>query len=316
MVLYHNSDDTSCYIISILYILQNTPYLIDFIKNYKSEDNLVIIELQNILFSIEKKKNLNDFKKLIGTKNEIWNEIIHHDSQEFYEFLINQLIIDSKIEYNSKHNNLNIYVENNFLHIIAMKQIHIYNKAEFSLMKNINIGYSCSEIICQHCDNISPKFEPFITIQLSVTNKKNIDLYDCLLEYTKMEFYNNIKKCSFCNIENDHPKKISFWKLPKILVIQLRKYDSNGNKINNHVYYPTKLDMSSFMHIKSPYKKCNYILYGINIHFGKMDHGHYISYVKKNDKWFMHNDSQEPEEIKDIQNNNAYMLFYEILTQK
>ena len=74
MVLYHNSDNTSCYIISILYILQNTPYLIDFIKNYKSEDNLTIIELQKLFFSTEEQKNLNDFKKLIGTKNEIWNE--------------------------------------------------------------------------------------------------------------------------------------------------------------------------------------------------------------------------------------------------
>jgi ubiquitin C-terminal hydrolase len=51
-------------------------------------------------------------------------------------------------------------------------------------------------------------------------------------------------------------------------------------------------------------------LYGINLHFGRLDFGHYISYVKENDKWFLYNDSKDPEEIKDIQSNNAYMLFY------
>jgi len=311
MVLYHNSDHTSCYIISILYILQNIPYLSDYIKKYKSDDNLLIIELQKLFLNNEEKTFISDFKKLAGTKNEMWNEIIHHDSHEFYEFLINQIIDDSKLEYKPDENH--DLVENNFLHIIAMKQIHQDNKIEFSLIKNFNIGYFCSEIICDYCSSTSPKFESFITIQLSIIDKKNIDLYDCLFEYTKMEFYNNIKKCSFCNINENHPKKLSFWKLPKILVIQLRKYDSNGNKLNNHIYYPCTLDMTTFMHTKSPYKKCHYSLCGINIHSGTMNYGHYISYIKENNKWFAYNDSNEPEEIKDIQNNNAYILFYQSL---
>jgi ubiquitin C-terminal hydrolase len=326
MILYHNRDGISCYIISILYILQNIPYLNNFIKDYENEDELLIVELKKLFINEKKITNLDKFKKIAGTKNKIWNEREHQDSHEFYEFLINQLMIDFKLDYtNSKLDYTDSKLcKNNILHIIAMKNIELCNMKEYSPIKSLFTGYDCSEVICQHCDNISPKFTSFITIQLSVSNIENMDLYDALFKYTNIEYHDNIKHCSFCGIKYDHPKKISFWKLPKILVIQLRKYAINNNplhfnanksstvgkKINNSLYYPTNLDLTSFMHIKSPYKKCNYTLYGINLHFGRLDFGHYISYVKENDKWFLYNDSKDPEEIKDIQSNNAYMLFY------
>lgn len=56
---------------------------------------------------------------------------------------------------------------------------------------------------------------------------------------------------------------------------------------------------------------CVYELYSVVVHKGKMDSGHYISYSKDKNDWFMFDDSKVVLVSEaDVLQANAYLLFY------
>ena len=115
-----NIDGVTCYMNSVLHILQQCPEFIQFITQVQFRDTIMkkieskklkesLSEEQEIkvlknflvfeLFRLFKISLENDdssitpttFKNLIGNKNDMWNELNHQDSQEFFTFLISQL---------------------------------------------------------------------------------------------------------------------------------------------------------------------------------------------------------------------------------
>jgi len=107
---YKNDNGVSCYLNSILHIMQQLPIFSDYlisgeylndlpdIKNITDSDylnNLVIYELAKLFkLSYENDNSTiipKSFKKLIGTKNDLWSELEQQDSQEFLIFIISQL---------------------------------------------------------------------------------------------------------------------------------------------------------------------------------------------------------------------------------
>jgi len=121
-------------------------------------------------------------------------------------------------------------------------------------------------------------------------------------------WYNEVTK-SKQNVK----KKISYWSLPNILVIDIKRFNSNNIKNQILVDFPLEdLNLSKYV---IGYKKDSYVytLYGICNHSGNVFGGHYTSYVKNaNDKWYHFNDTNVSE-IKDptqLVSPKAYCLFY------
>ena len=78
-------------------------------------------------------------------------------------------------------------------------------------------------------------------------------------------------------------KSIAFWKLPKILIIFLKRYNNSNMKLNSNIDFPlTDLDMSKYV---LGYNKSKYIydLYAVSNHVGGSFGGHYYAYCKNND---------------------------------
>ena len=123
-------------------------------------------------------------------------------------------------------------------------------------------------------------------------------------------------KCEICGVKNRGIKRLLLWSSPKILIIHLKRF-TNDKKIIKNINYPLyDLDISKYIHNDSPYKnKSKYDLFAVNIHLGRREFGHYVSLVKNriNSKWYLFNDERKPSLVlkkEDIQNNNAYLLFY------
>ena len=84
-------------------------------------------------------------------------------------------------------------------------------------------------------------------------------------------------------------------------------------------------DFSEYAHSVSPFianfkhenaRKLQYRLYGVVLHTGQMDSGHYTAYTLKNDKWTYYDDEEITKEVKTsdvISHQNAYILFYELI---
>jgi ubiquitin C-terminal hydrolase len=92
---FKNVDGVSCYMISILHILQQIPDFICILLNIKPKKKTITLEILRLFKLSINNDNRNispiSFKKIITEKNDMWGEIEHQDSQEFYTFLINQI---------------------------------------------------------------------------------------------------------------------------------------------------------------------------------------------------------------------------------
>lgn len=356
---FKNIDGVSCYMVSILHILQQISVLRKFAKYEKYmtliEDkitdknkirNFVVYELSRAIKISLKNDNIKiapySFKKLMGKKNSMWADIEHQDSQEFYMYLITKIEEECgqtveyipqiiKNEAHSLEHKINIIP--NILQLLALKYIHKSETKDYSPIKNMFVGYLISNTKCCYCLTNSPCFESFITLPLSIPINKNTyvhsiyGLEECLDNMTKDEQLdiNNKLTCDICGLKNQSIKKVQIWKAPQILVIQLKRFITNAfgiqtAKIINPVAYPVyDFNILEYFHPDSPYKEnAIYNLIGINIHreieFGSINAGHYVSIVKNkyNNKWYVFDDAKEPEELEEneIQNKNAYLLFY------
>ena len=81
---------------------------------------------------------------------------------------------------------------------------------------------------------------------------------------------------------------------PDTLVFQLKRFDFDMNtfariKLNSQFKFPLTLDISPIL--ENP-ETCEYELQGIIMHSGSSEGGHYYSYIKDSDGWFLYNDSR------------------------
>jgi ubiquitin C-terminal hydrolase len=332
---FKNINGVTCYINSILHILQMIPNFTKYILSIKYNDKSLMYELYKLLNA---SLNNNDliinpvsFYITIGKINKMWNEPIYQDSQEFLSFLISK-IQEEDYNYNFKNkgpfysaNNLK-YIKNDILqpidtikNIIGINEWSNYENFEYSPIKKIFNGILINNKICSFCNCCSIKYDIFITLQLSIPESNNneiFSLYDCLdylIKFQKVD-KNNKLLCNLCGIKNKSNYNSLLWKTPEILIIQIKRFNIDNSKIKNNIIYPKILNLYKYFDNNSPYKNNSlYELFGINIHIdfdNTINNGHYISVVKNKNKWLLYDDSNDVIHINNIQHSDAYLLFY------
>jgi len=205
--------------------------------------------------------------------------------------------------------------------LIGYKSYYNYKLTEYSYLKEIFYGLIKNEKICSCCNTKTFNYDSYITLPLSINNNIN-DIYECFnLLIIKEKLDNNNKlDCKFCGKINNGYTQSLLWKTPKILIIHLKRFDINFNKINKNISYPIEnLDLLKYFDINSPFKdNSKYNLLGINLHYGTTNYGHYTSIIKNmyNKKWCLYNDHNEVLIINEnnLVNENSYLLFYELIS--
>lgn len=328
---FYNIMGINCYMNSILHILQQIPSFIKLINNFKEiNNNNLIFELNNLIINSHNNDDKiivpNNFKNICGQKNNIWNELNQQDSQEFLSFLIFQIEeeIGKKSIFLSKFKNLEItnnFNKKNILEkIIGFTNYYKYKLNKYSPLKEIFYGFMKNIKICNCCKSKTINYESFINLQLSINSNTNTiyECFDILISKERLD-NNNKLNCKFCGLKNNGYSKTLLWELPKILIIHLKRFDLNFNKINNNIIYPIdNLDLSKYLDTNSPFKnKYKYNLLGINLHFGNINNGHYVSIIKNmyNKNWYLYNDENEVQLISNnnLQSEHTYLLFYELI---
>mgnify|MGYP000125428299 CR=1 FL=1 len=198
-----------------------------------------------------------------------------------------------------------------------------------------------------------------ISVEVSLKNKtedheeeKKNTLYTLIKKFTQPETLdeNNLYRCSNCKKEVQGLRQIRLYKLPKYLIIHMKKLKGgfdwrNLDKGALMVDFPVdNLDMTDIVIDKKPIecynidkkefmdagnaklekklieefnwpegKKLIYNCYGVINHYGSMHFGHYTAYAKNNGKWYCYDDSTVTpiSDPKNIVTEAAYVLFYE-----
>lgn len=321
----------TCFINSCLQILSHTYELNDFLekKTYLKKlnnkyDSALLIEWDNLRQLLWDKNCIISPNKFITTlqkvaeikERDIFTGYSQNDLPEFLLFLIDCF-------HNSLSREINMTItgqienETDKIATVCFEMVKNMYSKDYSEIWNLFYAVHVSEIISLNTKKqlkLTP--EPFFMIDLPIPmNNKSPSLIDCFNLYVEGEILSGENGWLNENKREDIIKKISFWSLPNILVIDFKRFNSRNQKNQILINFPLEnLDLSSYV---IGYKKNSYVydLYGICNHSGSVLGGHYTSFVKNaNNKWYHFNDtniSEIPEtNILSIISPKAYCLFY------
>ena len=129
------------------------------------------------------------------------------------------------------------------------------------------------------------------------------------------------KKCDNCSSDKnvEMTKKYSISMFPSHLIIQIKRFNYVDNKlikIQGKIEVPETIDLSKYYAYKDRYGI--YKLYGGIVHMGSPIFGHYISYCKADDDfWIEYDDETVREKINNrklkVLKEQSYILFYKKL---
>ncbi|CAF4888812.1 unnamed protein product [Rotaria sp. Silwood1] len=150
--------------------------------------------------------------------------------------------------------------------------------------------------------------------------KRPKSLLDCFKYFTKKEILSDddLWKCPKCNELKKATKKIDIWLLPKVLIVQLKRFNYTRyfrDKINLFLDCPIyDLDLSQFVLNPDEKLKAKYDLIAVSNHTGYLGGGHYAAHAKNciDKKWHTFNDSYVSEVNEDnVITEAAYVLIYQ-----
>jgi ubiquitin carboxyl-terminal hydrolase 8 len=188
-------------------------------------------------------------------------------------------------------------------------------KKEYSEILTIFYGIHVSEIVSSANAILSTTPEPFSVLSLSIPNTKpNPSIYDCLDLYCEPELLTGDNAWFNDKTQQKEPaqRKICFWSLPEVFIIDLKRWHGHTHKTHQLVAAP--LEGADFSRYVKGYNAAAYVydLFGVCNHGGGVQGGHYTAYIKNaNGKWYDFNDTSVNEVSPDkIISPRSYCLFY------
>jgi ubiquitin C-terminal hydrolase len=178
---------------------------------------------------------------------------------------------------------------------------------------------------------LSTKPEPFCILNVSIPPAKTpnavVTLFDCLDHHCAPEVLSgeNAWFNEATGKKQDVHKRLSFWSLPNVLIVVLKRFEMNAygrvRKIQVPVDVPcNRADFSKHVHGYNP-KSYVYDLFGVcNHHGGSPMGGHYTATIRNaNGGWYACNDTAVKEvplaSSDSIVSNLPYCLFYRKIKQ-
>ena len=256
------------------------PIYTDKVKNYLKPEKIdsFLFNLINSEKDKEKEMQMNGNKTLFNSNNKNERNKIQINNEECKSGSI-------------KKNN------NNFL-------------TSFKKNKNMQISRYLTTKDIYNTVKKENKNEKFIEINEEISI---MDSFEILREEEILD-ENNEWYCENCKKKQKAMKKIEIFNSPKILIIQIKRFN-HSNKLNTKVNFPLiDLDISNYVISKDKSQKLKYDLFAVANHYGSLSFGHYTAFCKNSikNKWYEFNDSYVAEitDESKIISQNAYVLFY------
>eukprot|EP01080_Neovahlkampfia_damariscottae_P006153 gene6153-10160_t len=280
----------TCFMNTVIQTFVHNPIFKDYLLNCDLKDNEELnigVELKYIMKQMHNgsKKPFNPHRFLYS----IWNHggfFFGYSQQDAHEF---------------------------YMTILNFDEIQNFSKVVFQ-------GQMQSDIVCTKCKSVSTTYDPFIDISLNMKSlsKEESNLEDCLQKYTKSESIGETVYCKSCEGKYGSTKQLSIKSIPVILCFHMKRFrqrkDKTSVKNDNHINFPFEVDLYSYTSDskKSNKKeKCYYSLFSVIEHRGNLDSGHYVCFIKQDQKWYLCDDEYIYESsIESVMKSEAYLLFY------
>ncbi|KAK9130590.1 hypothetical protein Sjap_011077 [Stephania japonica] len=163
-------------------------------------------------------------------------------------------------------------------------------------------------------------------------------LMGCLDRFTRPERLGSDQKffCQQCKIRQESLKQMSIRKLPLVSCFHIKRFEHSSSrnmsrKIDRYLQFPLSLDMSPYLSstiLRSRFGNriftysgddpdgstelsSEFELFAVVTHTGKLDAGHYVTYLRLNDQWYKCDDAWVTRVSENVvRAAQAYMMFY------
>ena len=270
----------------------------------------------------------HDLKRMVGIVAPRFYGYNQHDAQEFMRFLLNEL--HEEINKANVKGRLSPGDDETL-----QEACERYLTWENSKISELFSGMLRSEVCCSVCRHRSIVYDPFMDLALPIPKSKStssrtyipsvsydtstqpaVKLDACMQVFTKEETLDEEERpyCNKCKNMTKSTKQLSIAKLPKFLVIQLKRF--SGYSIRSKLSTPVEFE-ERWEVCDNTGKTHVYSLYGIACHLGGIYGGHYTAYCKYNRQWRYFNDTYAIAKSWDhVKHQEAYILFYEKIDNK
>lgn len=192
-------------------------------------------------------------------------------------------------------------------------------KKEYSPIVDLFHGQQVSQIICGKCRHIHHNYEVFSALSVPIPSMEGDivpTLYDACDVLFKNEFLNTTErewKCDKCDTCVKSSKCTRLWKLPKILIVSIKRFDYTLKKNTNVMQVPSTINMKKYRLQKDTYQE--YKITSICFHGGSATSGHYVAICRHATGKWLFIDDQHVRTASDHEvqyaRNNGYVYFFE-----
>jgi ubiquitin carboxyl-terminal hydrolase 4/11/15 len=145
-----------------------------------------------------------------------------------------------------------------------------------------------------------------------------IKVTDCLELFTRREVLTGSESwiCPSCDERRDAFKDLGLWRLPRVLILQLKRFSSDGKtrtKLEEFVDFPLRDLALEEWASNGAEKGSAYDLFAVVNHVGGLGGGHYTAFAKDlhSEQWFSFDDARVAPVPRDrVASSAAYILFY------
>ncbi|GLH14471.1 Ubiquitin carboxyl-terminal hydrolase 36, partial [Gryllus bimaculatus] len=304
----------TCYLNSTLQALFHIPALVNWLQSDSDHLNKCFVangsmqgECINCAMSKTLKASQNKSGNVIkpyliyNKLKMICKHMVHGQQEDAHEFM--RYLIES--------------MEETYLVRFKGEKLDNYSK-ETTPLNQIFGGYMRTEVNCLQCRGVSTTFQHFQDLLLDIRRASTLD--DALASYFQRERLDgdDAYRCERCHKKVSATKKFSIEKPPFVLCIQLKRFSMVGGKINKHVSFTQRLDMTRFLCPQSAYRgsqPLTYRLVSMVTHMGTSVHcGHYTAIAQTSTGHFYQFDDSavRPISLNAALETNAYIIIYEL----
>eukprot|EP01062_Namystynia_karyoxenos_P066862 TRINITY_DN60786_c0_g1_i1.p1 TRINITY_DN60786_c0_g1~~TRINITY_DN60786_c0_g1_i1.p1 ORF type:complete len:761 (+),score=209.43 TRINITY_DN60786_c0_g1_i1:54-2336(+) len=214
-------------------------------------------------------------------------------------------------------------------HAAAKRWWEYYCSRESSIIHDLFAGQLQSCVVCEHCSQRHPAFDPFLDLSVPLADGRGAaagascpSLDDCIRLFARPETLDNAEMptCRRCKARRRARRHVRLCRAPQFLVVHLKRFRRERDefdclcwkKLCAEVRVPPTLDLTWFTTDKPIGGAPRYELYGVVHHHGGLDGGHYTATARRRDgRWYLFNDSVVTRAAEpSAPSATAYLAFY------
>jgi ubiquitin C-terminal hydrolase len=215
-------------------------------------------------------------------KGTLYEDFIRRTPQDAHEFLV--WLLDQI--YMSTQREVNIQIQNSeSLPNMTLQAITGWKNAfekQYSPLTDLIFGMMRIQYNCGGCNAVHNRWETFNSLKVSLANDQNggpLPLMDCIKKELEDEYIDGYD-CDSCKNKTRTRKVQTIWKLPRVLILTLKRFTPMGTRDNSNLNYNGEnLEFQNVFSEESveESKQKSYRLFATIDHHGHHMGGHYTS---------------------------------------